>query len=72
VNSGALSLRDYPGDLVRLRCDKCGRAGQYAKDTLIIRFGADVTLPDLRQEIARCERQTSMLDPCGVHFEGLT
>jgi hypothetical protein len=29
-------------------------------------------LPDLRVEIAQCERQKSMIDPCGVHYLGLT
>jgi hypothetical protein len=29
--NGSLQLREYPGDLVRLSCGKCGRAGQYQK-----------------------------------------
>jgi hypothetical protein len=58
-------LSQYP---VRLACDKCGRAGQYRKATLIGRFGADIALPDLRHEIAQCERRGSMGDSCGVHY----
>ena len=54
--SGSLQLRDYPGDLVRLSCEKCGRKGQYREQTLVDRYGADVRLPDLREEIAQCER----------------
>jgi hypothetical protein len=56
---------------LRLACDKCGRAGQYHKATLIERFGADARLRDVRQEIARCERG-SMLDRCAVRFVELT
>ncbi len=50
--TGSLTLLDYPGDMVRVACDKCGRAGQYRKANLIARFGADIALPDLRHEIA--------------------
>ena len=25
--AGSLALREYPGDMVRLSCEKCGRAG---------------------------------------------
>jgi hypothetical protein len=39
----------YPADMVRLTCTKCGRAGQYRKQTLIERYGADIRLPDLRE-----------------------
>jgi hypothetical protein len=70
--NGALSLRDYPADLLRLACDKCGRKGQYQKASLIARYGADIPLPDLRTEIAKCDRQISMQDPCGVHYDRLT
>jgi hypothetical protein len=48
--TGSLQLRDYPGDYVRLSFEKCGRAGQYRKQTLIERW-ADIRLPDLREEI---------------------
>src|SRR5262245_33358689 len=32
-----LRLHEYPGDLVRLSCEKCGRSGQYRKQKLIDR-----------------------------------
>jgi hypothetical protein len=66
--TGSLILADHPGDLVRLACDKCGRAGQYRKEKLVARFGADIALPDLRHEIAQCERRGLMGDSCGVHY----
>jgi hypothetical protein len=48
--------------LWRLSCAKCGRAGQYRK--LIKLYGADIRLPDLREEIAQCERRGQMHDAC--------
>jgi hypothetical protein len=69
--TGSLRLRDYPGETVRLACDKCGRAGKYRKRKLIEQFGADIALPDLRHEIAKCERMGSMIDGCGVRYPAL-
>lgn len=70
--TGSIKLRDHPGDLVRLACEKCGRAGQYRKANLIKQFGQDIPLPDLRNDIAKCERQGKMHDACVVHYRGLT
>jgi hypothetical protein len=70
--TGSLKLRDHPSHLVRLACEKCGRVGQYRKQNLVAQFGAEMPLPDLRVEIARCERQGKMHDMCGVHYLGLT
>ena len=69
--SGSLQLRDYPSDIVRLSCAKCGRSGQYRKRKLIERYGADIRLPDLREEIAKCERQGKMHDACMVRYVDL-
>jgi hypothetical protein len=69
--TGCLQLREYPGDLVRLSCEKCGRAGQYRKAKLIERFGADIRLPDLREEIAKCELHGKMHDACMVRYVDL-
>ncbi len=69
--TGSLTLRDYPGDMVRLSCDRCGRVGQYRKATLIARFGPDIALPDLQHEIAKCERRGKMHDACAAHYVGL-
>ena len=70
--TGSLQLREYPADMVRLSCAKCGRAGQYRKQNLIERYGADIRLPDLREEIAHYDRARKMHDMCGVHYLGLT
>jgi len=52
-----------PGDQGRLSCEKCGRSGQYRKQKLIERYGADIRLPDLREEIAKCDRQGNKTIP---------
>jgi hypothetical protein len=69
--TGSLSLRDYPTKTVRLSCAKCGRAGRYRKQKLIERYGADIRLPDLREEISQCERRGQMHDACMVHYVDL-
>jgi len=70
--TGSVKLKDYPGNWVRLICERCGRSGQYKKQTLIAQHGEDIPLPDLREEIAKCERARQMHDMCGVHYLGLT
>lgn len=69
--NGSLTLSEHPGELVRLACKKCGRAGQYRKQALIDQYGADIRLPDLREEIAQCDRARQMHDACRVHYVGL-
>ena len=66
------NLRDYPDEIVRLACEKCGRRGQYWKPSLITRFGPDMGLPELCVAIAQCERQDSRQDPCGIRCFWLT
>jgi len=66
--NGSLQLSEYSGDMVRLSCEKCGRSGQYRKQKLIERYGADMQLPDLREEIAQCERRGKMHDACMVRY----
>jgi len=45
--NGSLSLAEYPAAMVRLKCAKCERSGQYRKATLIEKYGRDIPLPDL-------------------------
>src|SRR5262245_23160119 len=59
--NGSLRLHEYPAEVVRLSCAKCGRSGQYRKQNLVERYGADIRLPDLREEIAHCKPTTQML-----------
>ena len=64
---GAIVFSDLIGklDLIRVACDKCGRKGQYRKQNLIARYGADIWLPDLRAGIAQCSRHGQIHDACG-------
>ena len=66
--TGSLKLSEYPAPIVWLLCEKCGRSGQFRKQNLIERYGADIRLPDLRWEIAQCERRGKMHDACMVHY----
>jgi hypothetical protein len=68
---GSLQLREYLGAIVRLSCPKCGRAGQYRKEKLIEHYGADMPLPDLREEIANCSRCGQWHDGCMVRYVDL-
>jgi hypothetical protein len=52
--------------MVRLVCQPCSRWGQYSKAALISRCGADIALPDLLVQIARCDRRD--LTSCGAHY----
>jgi hypothetical protein len=47
------------------------RARRLLKSKLVEAYGADVALPDLRTMIARCDRATSMSDPCAVFYVAL-
>ena len=68
--NGSLQMLEYPGDTVRLSCEKYGRSGQYRKQKLIERYGADIRLPDLRKKIAQC-RHGQMHDACMVRYVDL-
>jgi hypothetical protein len=69
--NGSFQLSEYPGDIVRLSCEKCGRSGQYRKQTLVERYGGDIRLPDLREEIAQCGRKGQTHDACMVRYVDL-
>jgi hypothetical protein len=69
--NGSLQLSEYPFDMVRLPCGKCGRAGQYRKQTLLKHYGADIRLPDWREEIAQCERHGETHDACMARYVDL-
>ena len=66
---GSFTFADYPGDLVRLVCDRCGRRGQYRKATLLESYPADTTLPGLLHLIAKCERWNTLTGDCGVRYD---
>jgi hypothetical protein len=68
---GSFSLAEYPSDMVRLKCFRCGRHGQYRKATLLEQYGPDIPLPDLRHKIAQCNRQDRLTGGCGVYYKEL-
>ena len=71
MRNGSLALADYPGDVVYITCERCGRYGRYRLDGLIERFGADIALPDLLMALATCERRSDFSRPCGARFTDL-
>ena len=54
---GSRSLGEFPHAVVRIDCERCGRAGSYRKGGLVARLGADIALPDLLVALAQCERR---------------
>lgn len=71
---GVLTLRDYPGDQVRVVCELCGRSGAYSRARLVQRHGADMGLPALLATIsADCPRRQDWrhAGPCQAGFPDL-
>ena len=66
-----MTLGKYPRPIVRLICSRCDRKGQYRKETLIDLYGPDITMPDLRHLIAKCERHGEVGDACGIRYGDL-
>jgi hypothetical protein len=52
MRNGSRSLGEFPLDVVRIECERCGRAGSYRRDGLMARLGADIALPDLLVALA--------------------
>jgi len=67
----ALQLLIELAAIISLREGSSHFGGQYRKENLIAQFGAYVALPDLRHEIARCERRGKIGDACAVHYVAL-
>jgi hypothetical protein len=65
------TLADYPDDMVRIECNKCGRSGRLNKARLIAEHGPDISLPELRHVLAACPRTGQMHDPCEAVFPDL-
>jgi hypothetical protein len=70
-SNGALTLADYPGDMVRVSCGRCDREGQYNRARLSKLLGATASLPDVLTDLARCPRARNASDPCGAHYPDL-
>jgi hypothetical protein len=62
-------LADKGLDLLRVECEKCGRAGRYRVTTLAEQIGWDGKLTDWLYNLTRdCPRKESpgLSDPCGA------
>lgn len=69
--SGAVLLRDHPGELVELECPRCGRAGRYRRAGLMQRFGPAAGMPDVLATLSGdCPRRGvgQYGDPCGARL----
>jgi hypothetical protein len=71
MRNGSRTLADYPQTMVHLACSRCTRKGQYRKTTLIEEYGGNITLPDLRHLIGKCERDGKLGDACGIYYVDL-
>jgi len=71
--NGSLSLAEDPAAVVRLKCSKCERSGQYRKAALIEKYGRNIPLPDLLHLVgASCQKMDALgNDPCGVCYRDL-
>jgi hypothetical protein len=72
MNRDALTVRTYPFDLIRISCVKCGRTGQYQRQTLIDRFGPVRPMPDVLEELAQCPDRRNYSDICQVRCPDLS
>ena len=68
---GAWTIATYPYDPVRLACRRCERRGQYRRATLVQRFGADASMPDVLHRVSECPRVGNASDPCGAFYPDL-
>jgi len=64
--TASLTLKDYPRNMVRFMCKKCGRMGQYSKQHLLWRYGPEVA--ELGAKLANCERERG---GCGLQYVNL-
>jgi hypothetical protein len=70
-SNGALTLADYPGDMVRVSCVLCDREGLYNRARLASLLGETASLPDVLNDLARCPRSSNASDPCRARYPDL-
>ena len=68
---GSHSLGEFPLNVVRIECERCGRAGRYRRDGLLARFGPDIALPDLLVALASCGRRMDFFENMRRAVHGL-
>jgi hypothetical protein len=67
---GSYSLGEVAAEfnMLRLKCEKCGRRGQYQVDKLLAKYGPNIAMPDLRHELAQCPHRRETSNPCQVEY----
>jgi hypothetical protein len=73
-------LSEFPWVVVRVRCDLCGRQGEYRLARLAAKYGSEITLGELLDRIAHnCpwrdhsrQRSNEKYDTgCGAYFKDM-
>jgi hypothetical protein len=67
--SGSHSLGEFPLDVVRIECERCGRAGSFRRDGLMARFTSPWPICSWRW--LHCERRGDFSKPCVERFTDL-
>lgn len=63
--NGSYTLGEVTADRVVVECEICNRRGSYSTAGLVEKYGADVTMPDLKFKLVNCQNiDTSNLEPC--------
>lgn len=72
---GAYTLNDFlAGAPVEIDCPKCGRQGQYRRESLLDRYGPTRALPDVLVALSsNCLRRGAgrFSDPCEARYRTL-
>jgi len=71
--TAALTLADYPTELVYVACRRCPLLGQYRRTALIARYGEKAPLLEVLAQLARdCPKSGGIgTKPCGAYFPDL-
>ena len=70
MSDGSISLKDYPYEIVVIACEPCGRRDQYSRAKLIVQYGLDISMADLKWRLTRCTRK-AYNEFCRAYFPGL-
>lgn len=72
--TGAVRLRKYANQKIRVVCDRCGMAKQYDGNQMLAKLGPDFVMPELLNRVAAAEGCKLINAPtpnglrCGLRF----
>ena len=71
--AGALTLADYPSNLVRVACRRCDRRGRHWRTTLIALYGEEAPLPKVLAFLTHdCPKRHGIgNEACGAYYSDL-